>query len=386
MLQFSKPKIEWVGEILAKVGYGILTREFLMPVRDEVKLVPKEDYVKPENKYIDGLWAEKVIESMIKPESDVRISFSIPPLYDYIPGKLNIGMSLWDLDTLPQEWVKRMNDMDALLFPTSDMAANAVKSGVTKPVAVFTPHISLSRWLGEIAPLELDTKSDVTFLVDDSWGPNSNLEEVIQAYCIAFDGMRNVTLVIRIDNAESIDQKRNIRGAIQSIPNRMPGLNKPRIVVVDDTMSEEELNSLVKSATYVISGKSSISFDMQTIRSAAIGVPVIATAIPNRDNSLVSFKIQSYSVPMLVSAQFYKYNQFCKKPDVKDFVEKLKYGYNLFMSDRTGYGRLILSKREEACKKHGSTNLLEVCDHLQKEFIKENENRKHRPPSIGLVR
>jgi hypothetical protein len=62
--------IEWVGEVLAKQGYGVLTREFLRPIVDHVKLIPKEDYVKPEDKYDVGLWAEKAITSMSMPEGE----------------------------------------------------------------------------------------------------------------------------------------------------------------------------------------------------------------------------------------------------------------------------------------------------------------------------
>lgn len=384
-MNLDKGKIEWVGEVLAKVGYGILTRELLLPIVDQIKLVPKEDYVKPEDKYIDGIWAEKVIESLMKPESDIRVNFCIPTLYEYIPGKFNIGMSLWDVDPLPQEWVTRMNNMDAILFLNNDMAMTASKSGVRKPIAVFSPYVNLDRWSNTTDKIKLETDTDIVYFVDESWGPNSNLEELVTAYCIAFDGVKNTTLAIRIDNAGSVDQKKSVRGSIHAIINRLNGLNRPKVLVLDDDMSEAEMNSLINSSTYYISARSSTAFDMQIIRAAAIGVPIIGTNLPNRDNSLLSFKINTYSVPMLVPAPFYKYNQYCKKPDIRDFVEKLRYSYNLFLSDKAGYSRLIQTKKEEAGKKYGSTNLLEVCDHLYKEFVKENERKKHGPPIIGMV-
>ncbi len=386
-MEFRTPKIEWVGEILAKVGYGILTREFLYPIMNDVKLIAKEDYVKQEDKYLDGIWAERVIESMILPSAEIRVSFSIPMLYDHVPGKTNLGLSLWDLESIPKEWIDRMNSMDGMLFCSPGTAQVAINSGLKVPVAVFSPYIHTSRWanfsMNDSSIYKFSNTEDcVKYLLDESWAPTSNIEDTVIAFCIAFEGVKDACLVIRIDNASTVDQKKVIRGGIQSIVAKLNGLAKPRIIVVDDSMTEDEVNKLIKSCNYSVSNKSSVSFDLQTIRSVMLEVPVIGTELLNRDSSLLEYKVASYNTPILTNAPFTRFNIFSKKPDIKSLVYTLRYSYNLVKSDPNKYKKDIEKKKLDCEQKYASTNLIEVCSHLH-EKIKEQKSKSIPKPMLA---
>ena len=353
------PLLEYQGEILAKVGYGMLAREFLKPIADNIKITSNESYVKPEDKYSTGFWVDQYIKGIIKPEPPILLQFCIPPLFNKKPDRFNIGMCIWDTDKYPLEWLSHMSNMDAIIFPHIDAANIAKNCGVSCPIAYFSPYVDRARWLTP-GNMLVKNATGIKYIVEEDWGPQGNLEDVVQGFCIAFEGNKEVSLIIKINNARDTNQKRIVRGEIQNYIGKLKGLNKPNILIIDDQLTEEESNDLIASCNYYINLRGSCSFDLQSIRAASLGIPTISTSILNRPASLITYKVQAYSVPVLNGGAFYRFNQFTFKPDIRSYVVSLIYSFNTIKSDRLKYSGQV-NALKEAAKIYDSTNLLEVA-------------------------
>lgn len=375
--------IEWVGEVLAKQGYGVLTREFLRPIVDHVKLIPKEDYVKPEDKYDVGLWAEKAITSMSMPEGDIRINFCIPPMFESIQGKMNIGMCLWELDTYPKEWLPSMAKMDGLIFPAKDMAHTARQCGLKNLIGFFKPYIDITRWKTNVPPTDISNATGVKYLIETDWNPLSNIEEALQAFCIAFEGNSDVTLIVKLNNTGNIEQKRGIRGAIGGMLGKLLGLSKPKIILLDDDIPEESSVGLIKAADYVISVNGAVALDMHALKIATIGKPIIGLETRNRDLSLISYKIKGAHHSMIYPAMYHRFTQFYLKPDIKELAMALFYSYNLIKNDKSKY-TVMCENSQKAAETYLSTDLLQVCENMYTAWKANRENERNQIPQVAL--
>lgn len=359
------PIIEFEGEILAKIGYGILSREFLKPIVDKVKIIPKEDYLSSDQKYNSGFWMDQVIESIIKPEANIRLQFCIPPLYKYNPNKFNIGMCIWDTDKFPLEWLPLMQNMDAMIFPTQDLTNIAVKCGIKKPCLSFEHHFDTSRWKN-ISPINIDGTKNIKYIMEEEWSPTSNIEEVIHGFCIAFEGSKEVSLTLKIVGITDVNQRKNIRNEISGMINKLKGLAKPTILVIDDNFTEQESSAIIASHNYFISLRGSSKIDIEGIRNNTLGIPTIGSEIPNRQLNTL-FKVASFAIPCMNPNPYYKYNQFYFKPDIRHYIGNLIQSYNLIKNDPKKYKEISTTIKDTA-KIYEKTNLLEVCTYMKTKY------------------
>lgn len=364
--------IEWSGEILAKQGYGVLARQFLSPILDKIKVSPEEDYVKPENKIEDSRFIKAIIQSKIKPATTTRIHFKLPNLYKVDPEVINIGSCLWDTNMFHPEWVKHMNKMDGLLFPTSGMMTAALKSGVNIPCGFFNHYLDLSMCSGEGDKLSLSgTENKVVFLLDGSWSITNDIERLIAAFSIAFSNIQNVVLVLKLSTEQDVNKKKIILAGVQEFINKLiEPRNRPNIIVFTDELSPEKSLELYRGAHYYcnISRASTIDVNLATAR--ACGLPVIGTEIPNRED-LIDFKVSHHREPIMgIRAPFYNSYQMWSVANTEELMNKMLEAYRLVMIGAE-YKKLRASCEKKTKEKYSSTNLLEAIEDLQEKIEAE---------------
>ena len=105
-------QIEWRGEILSDIGYGLQARRILRPLIErgvDVKLIQAEDYISEERRIKDPWWLEQIAKSQGKPDAPIRICYEIPPVSQYREGAFNIAYCMWETSKYPREWIGKLN-------------------------------------------------------------------------------------------------------------------------------------------------------------------------------------------------------------------------------------------------------------------------------------
>jgi len=337
MTNYSDIKIEWCGEILAQIGYGVQARSILKPLIEagaDVKLLPAEEYV-PENRKIqDPFWSSELEKSKTKPDMPIRVNFSIAPQFRPRPGAINVGYLMWETTRLPNEWVPILNQMDYLIVPSEFQRAVYLDSGVTKPIKVFAPTFTDPGVSGDQMTVNEIPSDSVKFLFSSNWIPRKNHADLICAFCYAFNGVKDVSLIIKSwpvnDDAGS---KRNIEGGLRHFSDRLRGLDRPRIYLLADMVSHEKMESIIRSCDVYASASRAEGYDSAALTAMAmeklvIGVPFgIKGDYLNSTNSLLC----DYSLEPVVdsAAAGYDAYQMWARPNLENLIEQMRTAYRL---------------------------------------------------------
>lgn len=122
-------------------------------------------------------------------------------------GVYTIARVAWETSKLPPEWVKGLNQVNEV-WTMSEMTATVIKnSGVKRPVFVFPEAIDVTKADEQIAPLTMSYPKDFTFYAIFQWIARKNPRTLLRAYWKAFEGIDNVTLLLKTYGVNYTDQQ-----------------------------------------------------------------------------------------------------------------------------------------------------------------------------------
>lgn len=331
--------IEWCGEILAIHGYGVTARRILKPLIEggaTIKLTPDEDYVPPHKRITDSFWLEQIEKSKTLPPPPVKVCYCIPPMFKPRPGAINILSSQWETTHYPKEWVPIINSADRFWVGTPSLKQSALNSGVKVPIGVMNATIDPNEWKpdGPTSRLAEIPKDAVKFIFVGDWIPRKNIEDLIIGYLTAFSGVKDTALIIKTwSNAPGITGRKHIEDAIRHINNKIVGIERPKIYLVTDMLPESQLIDLMRDAHCYVSVSHGEGFDLPMVQAMSLGKIIVTTPFLahgdylNEHNSLpVRFTISP--VYDAVAPLYHAY-QLWSKPDMWDFIMKLRSAYQL---------------------------------------------------------
>lgn len=379
----DKPKINWIGEVLHNKGYGMFTREFLKPIVDEVKLEPREDHIKPEEKIDDEFWIEQVVEGSIKEKADINVNFCIPHLYKPDPERVNLGLSLWDTDCYPREWIMAMNQMDGILSISEDMRDALENGGIKVPVRVFNPHLNLERFTTEGPVTEVTgTENLIKFFYEADWNKMSGFEVLIPIFAIATEQIKDACLIIKTGVAsDEPDKRRHIASSINEIKKRLSGIKPPKIFLITDLLTESQTCDLIRGCDYYLNGMLASTIDAAAIRAMACGLPAIGHTGSNKVN--LAFEATGFRTPILqTQAPFYGSYQNYSVPDSRELIEAIRYAYYIKKTNREKYSILSEESSTNIKRMFSETDLIQVCEDL-KTYIDENKSKQGNSPMLA---
>ena len=201
----------------------------------------------------------------------------------YFDYHYNIGVFLWELETVPDEWLPVFDHVNEFWAPSS-FVANAIRKFTEKPVTVI-PY-------GMDAPFdETLTRKDFNlpedkFLVlmmydSNSFASRKNPLAAVRAFREAFGpNPEDAVLVIKINNPNPedialIEEALNESSAAGS-GSRPEGQRKPYILITE-RFDKPRLNSLIRLCDTYISLHRSEGFGLIMAEAMLLGTPVIAT-------------------------------------------------------------------------------------------------------------
>ena len=244
--------IKWKGPTLDPSGYGTANRDYV----DALYRVGTDITVQPwnfENKSVDFYGEQgKLIESLKNKDIDYDVV-----VHHYVPnrpapeaGKFNVGYNTWETDSLPDNWVDKMNrSFDLVLVPSHFNKEVYRNSGVKVPVEVVPHCLDTSEF--EIAkPAKIPGfERHYKFLSVFQWTERKNPIGLLKAYFTGFYDRNDVVLVLKTyGSSTSKNQRDKIKQMIESVkkdlrfdPNRLPP-----IYFLGDLISRETMTSVYK--------------------------------------------------------------------------------------------------------------------------------------------
>lgn len=274
----------------------------------------------------------------------------------------NIGVWLWELETVPQKWLPILAYVDELWVP-SQFIAKALHKVTDKPVTVIPYGISVP--FDETATraslgLPEDRFCVLVMYDSNSYASRKNPAAAIKAYAKAFGKQNSAThLVIKVNNPKQAD--------IQFFEREIE--DRAGYTLITEQMEKPRLNALIRLCDVFISLHRSEGFGLVMAEAMALGTPVIATdwsantEFMTRETScMVNYQL----VPVRKQYQYGEASQRWAEADIDQAAEYLK----RLLGDKTYYrkkaeaGRAWITSRfspEESARKMRS-RLEEICN------------------------
>jgi glycosyltransferase involved in cell wall biosynthesis len=190
--------------------------------------------------------------------------------HNYIRGKKNIVLWAWELETLPESWVKESNLFDEI-WTISDFCKKAFEKHLpNKKIEVINipgNFKNLQDKKESKLALSLENKFVVTFIFDgNSDRMRKNPDGVIKAfnkYLVDFD---NTILFIKTHNLKDSDLE------------LLKSLDKSsRLILVNESWSNEKMTQLISATDMYVSLHRSEGSGLTIMESIYLGIPTITT-------------------------------------------------------------------------------------------------------------
>lgn len=186
-------------------------------------------------------------------------------------ASFNIGYWAWELETIPPEWRRAIDYVDAIFVPT-EFCANAIASVTGKPVLVV-PHPVARTKLADARPQERASDGPFTVLSIFNFGSSysrKNPIAVIEAFKYAFKADEPARLVLKTSDG------RRYPGELDRLKRAIAG--HPNIQLIDAVWTETQMQQAYHNAGAFISLHRSEGFGLSIAEAIMQETPVVATA------------------------------------------------------------------------------------------------------------
>ncbi len=192
----------------------------------------------------------------------------------------NVVRTMFETDSIPQDWVGRLNQMDEVWVPTSFNLETFADAGVTVPIHVVPGGVDATLFRPGLRPLRVPGLRGTVFLSIFEWAFRKGWDVLLSAWAEAFGPDDDVSLVLRasqvtgtIGTAAPIDQR---------VDAHLELLGKARtdvapIVVLDRPLSMADLPRLYAAADVYVSASRGEGWGRPMLEAMACRIPVVAT-------------------------------------------------------------------------------------------------------------
>lgn len=265
--------------------------------------------------YTNPNWVKATMEGYFK-----NINF-----YEYLQGKYNIGVWLWELPKFPDDWKFAFDLFDEVWAP-SNYTAEAIST--VSPVPVITIPISIDLPQPSLGLKELGLPEDkfiLLFIFDfGSSFERKNPIATIKAFQKAFaQSNKDVLLVLKFSNSKIFPQKRDKLYALTE--------DWPSIHLIDRHLTKDELHALVSNCNCYVSLHHAEGYGLTMTEAMFYGKPVIATGYSsNMDFMNVgnSFPVKYDLIETVEDYGPFPKGSIWAEPDVDRAADLMQYVFN----------------------------------------------------------
>jgi glycosyltransferase involved in cell wall biosynthesis len=337
--------ILWCGPVADSSGYGHASRHYLHWLHKEYKdainvRVVQRNFFNGELIPISKDYPEITEMSVAQHDSYSCYIQNLTPntfALDDI-AKFHIGMTTFETDGLPRNWVSNMQMMDAIITYTEFNRTTFQSSGVTRPIYVV-PHGVDTDVFKPNGPCfqkirETLAGSYIFGSVFD-WTERKNPELLLEAYFKAFEGKSDVALILKCFYQFPISRSRKIMmEKIDAVKSKMGTSKLPPVYIISDVLSDMQMPMFYNSIDALVSCSGGEGWGLCFSEGMASGLPVIATnwsgntEFMNSDNSLL-IDCTIRNIPDKFVAIHPDYSgQKWAFPEYNDLVDKMRFLYH----------------------------------------------------------
>lgn len=279
------------------------------------------------------------LKSLVNKDIDynIIISHMLPRFWSQYkePNKTTVGYTIWETTKLPVDWVPEINEGASKVLVGSTWNVEVFEnSGVTIPIGVVPHGIDAAKF-DDVQPFQvagIDKDAFVYYSIFQ-WTERKNPLALIKAYWYAFQNNENVALVLKTYRNSYDDKEKNvIRDTIKNLKSTMNFSSYPKIYLVLNMLSDEEMMGLHKRGDCYVSTDRGEGFGLCPFAAAAAGNPII---VPNfggvREFADVSdsFLIDCFLEPVsgMAFSPWYTGDQLWAYPSISHAAEHMRNVY-----------------------------------------------------------
>lgn len=323
------------------MGYGLQARRILKPLIEggaDVKIIPDEDYLPEHMRLKDPYWTKLIEDSKNKPDTDIRICYCIPPRAKPQEKGVNILYAMWETDEYPRQWAKIINSGFNIFFAgCNSLIASAKKAEITVPIIAVNATLDCKEWnpVGNKMTINEIPNDHIKFLFIGNFIPRKNFEDLLLGFNVAFENVKDVSLIIKTwSNANDGNGKKHLIESFRHLNSKATGLHsKPKVILLSDILNEDQIINLIRGSDCYVSVSKGEGFDLPMIQSMALEKLILTTRfLAHGDylNDSNSIDIKYTLAPCTdAAAPNYDSYQNWAKPDMQDYISKLKQAYTM---------------------------------------------------------
>ncbi|MGE0028470.1 MAG: glycosyltransferase family 4 protein [Thermoleophilia bacterium] len=273
--------VVWRGPLTDPSGWAAEGRALVRGLRERGADLVADHRVWHYREAVTPAGRETLADLMLPEPARVDASIEHAPgrlLDPYAHGALRIGRTALSALDVPRDWVVRLNQLDETWVPSCLEAEALAAAGVDpERVAVIPEAVELDVFDPATPPIALPDAHGTVFLAVAPWGAGT--EGLLAAWCAAFRGHDDVTLVLKTWSDDGLDLAA-IEGraaAAVAAAGHDPAAMAD-VVILDDLLPDARMPSLYAAADAVVTATPAGRRSRVALEAAAMGLPALAPA------------------------------------------------------------------------------------------------------------
>jgi len=328
--------VKFVSCFLDHSGYAQASRRLLLAMHKAGINITTQIliYQSDTKEYGEGGELAKKLEKK-KIDYDIKIMMTTPDqaALQYETGKYNICAMFWEVLGLDKRWVEAMNKMDEIWTPSQVHADTFRHNGVYKPIRVIKIPIETTT-RRKYKRLKIKKFDGFTFYSVFQWTERKNPKALLEAYWQAFEGKKDVCLLLKTYKANFNESERErIRIDINEWKQNLKLKHYPKVFLVLGVLSNKEMMRIHSTGDCFVSAHRGEGLGLPQVEAMSIGNPVISTNFggvheffDNNNSWLIDYKW--CQVSNMVHIPWYNSQQLWADIDVKQLKKSMLEAYS----------------------------------------------------------
>jgi len=186
-------------------------------------------------------------------------------------GKYKIGFTTTEVDGIPKDWVRVLNEMDEI-WTTSEFSKKSFQnSGVKPPIFNMREGVDPNYFHPDIIPFENNVEKKFLFISNFAWGRRKGIQEIFEAFSKEFSYKEDVAMVIKaLPSYHGMDVKKDMAELYHRS-------DSAPIIVWDAVLPAHLLSGFYTAGNCFVFPSRGEGFGLPPLEALACGVPVITT-------------------------------------------------------------------------------------------------------------
>lgn len=358
-VELSTPKILFVGPLRDFSGYANVARNYVRALNDVgLKLVTRD------LRYDGGRYKRNFTEKLLARRDaqgvDIVIQQTTPNEMEPKPGCFNVGVFCWETDRIPDEWVAQLNRMDLILVPCQSNLFAAKKCGVYKPIEIVPYSCDTSKYDKEIAPYTVGSSTDAfKLLAICQYSKKKGIDPLLKAYLSEFGHDENVLLMLKtyFGPKDGDEERKKMIGIIQVIQQALRLKKYPKVQLIHEVMSFEDVERLYKTADCYCLPSRGEGWGVPHFDALGHGLPAIATRGTGPEEFITSdcgWLVSSHASPCVDMPHphdfMYTAKDNWREPQVGDLQRCMREAHNLWKHKETSLWNTLCENAKKRVK------------------------------------